>query len=303
MSGLTADGTRRALVEFLTALVRDGAVAVNSEFAVPWWSFTKTAVAAAALVLVARGRLLLDIPVTGRPFTLRQLLQHRSGLPDYGTLPAYHKAVASGDAPWAVADMLARAGADKLIHKPGQVFAYSNIGYLLVCQMIERVCAAPLAAALEELVLTPLGVSGVTYAGSPHDLDRTAWGNAVGYDPGWVYHGLLVGSAGAAALLLHRLLGGGLLPAPLLQAMCTPEPVFASVPGRPWLTVGYGLGLGVCQAEGGLFAGHTGSGPGSVSAVYQLIGGPAARRRTAAVFAQLDAPGTVEREAVQLARG
>ena len=48
----------------------------QSEAIVPWWSFTKTVIAAAALVLVRDGKLLLDTPVTGKPFTLRQLLQH-----------------------------------------------------------------------------------------------------------------------------------------------------------------------------------------------------------------------------------
>ena len=49
---------------------------------VPWWSFTKTALAAAALQLVARGQLGLDDRIDGRPYTLRQLLQHRAGVPN-----------------------------------------------------------------------------------------------------------------------------------------------------------------------------------------------------------------------------
>src|SRR5260370_20359292 len=55
---------------------------------VPWWSFTKTILASAALVLVRDGRLTLDCPVRDRPFTLRQLLQHQSGLVDYGEVDA-----------------------------------------------------------------------------------------------------------------------------------------------------------------------------------------------------------------------
>ncbi len=282
---------------FITALVSGQTIEASNGVPVPWWSFTKTALAAAALVLVARGRLDLDAPLSGKPFTLRQLLQHRSGLADYGTLPAYHQAVATGEAPWAVPDMLARAGANKLIRRPGTAFVYSNIGYLLVRRLIEDACSTPIAAALAELVLTPLGVTGVGFATCPQDLGRAAWGNAGGYHPGWVYHGLLVGPARAAALLLHRLLAGDLLPAPLLHAMCTPEKVAASEPGRPWLSVGYGLGLAVCQADNGLFAGHTGVGPGSVAAVYQKIDIPAAARRTKAVFAPLDTQGEVERAA------
>ena len=298
---MTADGSNQAPPSFITAVASHQTVEASSDIPVPWWSFTKTALAAAALALIARGRLDLDAPILRKPFTLRELLQHRSGLPDYGTLPGYHKAVASGEAPWAVPDMLARAGAEEPVRRPGEAFAYSNIGYLLVRRLIEEVCALPIAAAVAELVLAPLGLSGVAFAASPEDLARTAWGNPDCYDPGWVYHGLLFGPASEAALLLHRLLAGALLPQPLLHAMCTPEPVFTSEPGRPWLSVGYGMGLGICRAEGGVFAGHTGAGPGSVSAVYQLVDGQAAARRTAAVFAPLDSPGAVEREALKLA--
>jgi CubicO group peptidase (beta-lactamase class C family) len=66
----------------------------------PWWSFTKTALAVCALRLVAEGVLALDRPRPGKPFTLRQLLQHRAGVRNYGRLQRYHDAVARGDPPW-----------------------------------------------------------------------------------------------------------------------------------------------------------------------------------------------------------
>ena len=290
-------------IDIITAIVQGDHLQTNCHLPVPWWSFTKTALAAAALALVARSRLRLDEAPPGQPFTLRQLLQHRAGLPDYGSLPDYHRAVDAGDTPWPVADMLARAGAETLIGSPGQDFAYSNIGYLLVRQLIEQAHGTKLAVAMAELVLAPLGLTNVNLAEAPQDLDQTAWGNEPRYNPAWVYHGLLVGPASMAVLLLHRLLAGHLLPAPLLREMCTPQPVLTSEPQRPWCSVGYGLGLALCEADGGLFAGHTGGGPGSVSAIYQRIEGPAASRRTAAAFAQLDTPGKVEREAVRLTVG
>ena len=76
-------------------LVREGAVVTSSGDAadVPWWSFGKTVIAAAALALVRDGQLALDEPLPDRPYTLRQLLQHRAGLTEYGRLPAYHEAV------------------------------------------------------------------------------------------------------------------------------------------------------------------------------------------------------------------
>ena len=66
----------------------------------PWWSITKTALAACALVLVAGGRLELDRPLAGRRFTLRQLLQHTSGLGCYTEHPDYEAAVDRHEDPW-----------------------------------------------------------------------------------------------------------------------------------------------------------------------------------------------------------
>ncbi len=185
----------------------------------PWWSFTKTTLAAAALTLVAQGQLDLDRPVGRRPFTLRQLLQHRAGLANYGRLAAYHEAVRNGEAPWPRERLLRQVEADKLVFEPGQGWAYSNIGYLLVRELIEDATGRDIGTAVEWLVLAPLGISGVKVASLPADLAKTAWGNPAGYHPGWVYHGLLIGPAASAALLLHRLLGGALLPPALLSEM------------------------------------------------------------------------------------
>jgi len=288
----------------VTALVRKDSVHSDTDMAVPWWSYAKTVLASAALALVGQGRLQLDEPVDGKPFTLRQLLQHRAGLPCYGTRRAYHEAVAQGQYPWEVDEMLRRVDAFTLAYEPGHGWGYSNVGYLLVRNLIERKADATLGPALERLVFAPLGVSGVTVAQVPDDLDATAWGNARRYHPGWVYHGLLVGPAGAAALFLHRLLAGDLLPPDLLTAMQVSHPVDGVVPGRPWRTTNYGLGLMIGQGEPpGEFVGHTGGGPGSSSAVYQLAAGTtqAHARCTGAAFAPVDDPGMVEIRALALA--
>jgi CubicO group peptidase (beta-lactamase class C family) len=285
----------------IAATVTDDAVTADSSLAVPWWSFTKTVMAAAALVLVAQGRLRLDERLAGRWFTVRQLLQHRAGVANYGGLADYHTAVARRDDPWPVAELLERSGADRAIFEAGAGWAYSNIGYLFLRELIEAAAAASLDPALRRLVFAPLGIDGVSLARVPQDLDGTAWGNARGYDPGWVYHGLLIGPAASAALFLHRLLAGELLPAPLLDTMTTAHPVGGAVPGRPWRSAGYGLGLMIGEGEPkGVYLGHTGEGPGSVAAVYQQCPG---RLRTAAVFAPLDEPGAVERQALALASG
>ena len=151
----------------------------------------------------------------------------------------------------------------------------------------------------------PLGVTGVSLASAPADLDATAWRNPDRYHPGWVYHGLLVGSATSAALLLHHLLAGRLLPPALTADMRRPHPVEGPLPGRPWHTAGYGLGLMIGSGEpAGCYEGHTGMGPGSTAAVFQRTGPDGAPPpRTAAVLAAQHAVGTVERRALALAAG
>lgn len=290
----------------IIATVSDDHIDAGSAILVPWWSYTKTVLAAAALVLVANGRLTLDQPMPGRRFTLRHLLQHRAGLPDYGSLAAYHEAVAGGGTAWTPAEMLRRAAADSPVFEPGEGWGYSNIGYFMVRTLIERTTGLDLVEALNLLVLGPLGIEGVVLARQPADLERTAWGNARGYDPAWVYHGLLAGPAVSAALLLHRLLAGALLPADLLEEMCGRHPVAGAIEGRPWRTAGYGLGLMIGDGDpAGLYAGHSGAGPGSVAAVYRLMpSGPLpAGYCTAAVFAGTEDIGWVERQALALACG
>src|ERR1700712_5627581 len=92
----------------------------------PWWSFGKTVLAAAAFKLAEQGRLHLDTPLDGKPFTLRQLLAHTSGLREYGPLPAYQAAVTRGDVAWPADELLARADANNLLFAPGTGWRYSN---------------------------------------------------------------------------------------------------------------------------------------------------------------------------------
>ena len=260
---------------------------------VPWWSFTKTILAATALVLVRDGQLALDCPVRSRPFTLRQLLQHQSGLADYGGLAAYHEAVARGDEPWPVSELLERTDARRLRYEPGQGWGYSNIGYLMVRELIEETAGEDLSAAISRLVLHPLGIDGARIARTRAELAGVAMGSASSYHPGWVYHGLAVGPLRDAALLLDRLMTGALLPPDLLEAMRRAHPVSEPNSRRPWNLAGYGLGLmsGIASS-GHKVMGHTGGGPGSVIAVYHRP--DAAPPFTAAAFAFGDDLGQVE---------
>jgi CubicO group peptidase (beta-lactamase class C family) len=264
---------------------------------VPWWSFTKTVLSAAALSLVRDGLFDLDDTLPEGPFTLRQVLRHEAGLADYAELAAYHAAVARNEAPWSADEILRRLDATRLRYTPGDGWRYSNVGYLYVANFIERLTGLMLEEALNRLVFSPLGLSGVRLAKTPADLQGVNMGAAQSYDPGWVYHGLLVGPLDQAAACLDRLLAGQTLPPALLREMRSVRTLGGPISGRPWMAPGYGLGLMQGVVEGGLIlSGHTGGGPGSVIAVYR--GGEGDNTASCAVFAEGGAEGAVEAEAV-----
>lgn len=269
--------------------------AAQQDPTVPWWSFTKTALSATALTLVRDGLVGLDDAVPEGPFTLRHLLRHEAGLADYGELPEYHAAVARDEAPWPADEMLQRLDATRLRHEPGAGWRYSNVGYLYVARLIERVTGLALQDALVQRALAPLGVKGVRLAQALGDVP-----GAPAYHPGWVYHGLLVGPLSGAALFLDGLLAGPLLPDALLREMQTARQLGGLIPGRPWASAGYGLGLmqGTMGAgvAGLVVAGHTGVGPGSVVAVYRGLQG--ARSAACAVFHEGADEGRAERDVV-----
>jgi D-alanyl-D-alanine carboxypeptidase len=66
----------------------------------PYWSFTKTVIAICALKLCEDGVIDLDARLDDENYTLRQLLNHTAGLPDYGALPEYRRGVAADETPW-----------------------------------------------------------------------------------------------------------------------------------------------------------------------------------------------------------
>jgi len=246
-----------------------GQISVSGiEGRVPWWSFTKTVLAIAALSLTERGLLALNEPVADEPFTLAHLLRHEAGLPDYGSIARYHDDVAAGKPPWPVERLLAASDASRLRFEPGQGWAYSNIGYLKVGQLIEQASGVSLAEALDLTVFTPAGLTTARLATVPADLSDVHMGETQGYHPGWVYHGLVVGTTVDAARLLRALRTGSLLRPETFAAMLDGRPLpdyrSAIVPNPA-----YGLGL-MLSADSPLDhpLGHRGEGPGSSIAVY-----------------------------------
>jgi D-alanyl-D-alanine carboxypeptidase len=146
--------------------VRD--VRVNAQFAIA--SATKPVVAAQVMQMVEAGELALDDPVTDHlpqdldfdtnGATIRHLLSHRSGIPDYW--PAVKKTLASNPKRvWKPADLLELVSATRT--PAGQTFLYGDTNYLLLGLVIEQVRERPVAEVLRDGVLDVEGVERLIY--------------------------------------------------------------------------------------------------------------------------------------------
>lgn len=122
-------------------------------------SLTKpVATASSVMVLVDRGKLDLDarasryLPELAAlpPFTVRQLLLHTSGLPAGTPLSRW-----STDR----AQVLAHIATIKPKTQPGERFEYSDVGYVVLQQIVERIGATTLATFASENVFAPLGMT------------------------------------------------------------------------------------------------------------------------------------------------
>lgn len=134
-------------------------------------SVTKTFTAAATLVLVQSGRLDLEaaieplidaayvrqLAVAGydvRAMTVRHLLAHTSGLPDYASDASYIETVlASPNRAWSRTEQVTWSLTHQSrVGEPGEVVHYSDTGYVLLGEIIERATGLDLGSALRTLV-------------------------------------------------------------------------------------------------------------------------------------------------------
>ena len=216
--------------------------------------------------------------LSGFGMTVRQLLNHTGGVPDYGGLADYHEDVHSEPGnPWTAEHFLTRTLANGLLFAPGTGWRYSNVGYLLLRLMIERVSGESFREVVRHYVAKPLGLREFGVADSLEAMADLTPGytgepmrNIIShYHPGWVSHGLVTSSVSDLARFLDALMTGAFVTEASLQEMLVAVPVGAS---HPWMTVpSYGAGLMIDTANRfGIVAGHTGGGPGYSTAAYHF---------------------------------
>ena len=171
---LFADGSRWVGTTGLADVENIRSVTPDTAFAIA--SISKTFLAALILGLIDDGVLALDHPVTSYlpelsstiaiddAITIRQLLDHTSGLHDFFYAPDIDEALLGDRAKvWTAQEVLSYVG--KPYFKPGRDWRYSNTNYVILGLLAEAASGQPLAAQLRARFFDPLGLVGTHYQG------------------------------------------------------------------------------------------------------------------------------------------
>jgi D-alanyl-D-alanine carboxypeptidase len=129
-------------------------------------SVAKAFSGAVALRLVADGKLHLDdtirrvlpgLPVAWSAVTVRQMLNHTSGLPDYTKSEGFRKQVEANPRGYVSPDkLIGWVQTDPLGFKPGTRYEYSNTDNIVVARIAEKVSGRSYLRLLREIVFRPL---------------------------------------------------------------------------------------------------------------------------------------------------
>jgi CubicO group peptidase (beta-lactamase class C family) len=148
-------------------------------------STTKPFVATAVMQLVEQGALDLDGPVVKtlpyfhladercKDITVRQLLTHSSGMPDVEDYEWDKPQFDDG----ALERYVRSLGSQKLLTAPGAKFAYSNMAYDVLGDVIAKASGTSFEAYVQQHILTPLGMTGSTLLPREADPKQLAIGH------------------------------------------------------------------------------------------------------------------------------
>ena len=252
-------------------------------------SLTKTFVATVVLQLAAEHLLSISDTVSrwlpglvpgGAGITIRELLQHTSGIYSYTNDPGFLQALFSDPTRvWRPAELVRIAVAHPPVFPPGTSLAYSNTDYVLLGMIIQAATGHPVGQQLQARIFTPLGLRDtyLPYA-NPHLRTPYAHGYLLGQpgatgpadttvmSPSWGgAAGGIVSTAADIARFYTALLSGKLLPAAQLQEMMTTTPTGQGD--------NYGLGIQAEPFPCGTAWGHQGSFHGYFSSPFTTTDG------------------------------
>ncbi|MEU9864982.1 serine hydrolase domain-containing protein [Streptomyces sp. NPDC047971] len=236
-------------------------------------SITKTFVATVLLQLQAEGRLDLDDPVEkwlpgvvrgnghdGRKTTVRQLLNHTSGIYSVTSDPGFQQKVFGPDFlkhrydTWTPEQLVAIAMTHAPDFAPGTAWNYSNTNYVLAGMVIEKVTGRPYGKEVERRIVKPLKLRATSVPGTTVTMPKPSSRafsklsfdeNATTVHDVTELNPTIAGAAGEMIsdsndlqTFYRALLKGKLLPRAEMREMTTAVPVSAEAP-----EFSYGLGL------------------------------------------------------------
>ncbi|GAB2481457.1 serine hydrolase domain-containing protein [Promicromonospora xylanilytica] len=249
-------------------------------------SITKTFVATAIQQLVDENRIHLDAPIdtylpgtvpNGENITVRQVLNHTSGLYDYMKGEGWSTNRWRGEdrfREYAPEQLLAEAFRHEPYFAPGTDFRYSNTNYIVAGKLIEAVTGQPYGSVIEHRVLRPLNLTGTSFPGHDANLQNPAVHATATLDDGkpvdvtgqnvsldWAA-GEMVSTTRDLQVFFDALLGGSLISDYSLAQMRTTVP----------MGMGFHYGLGLERFDlpcGGRLWGHGGQLLGYVTYAYR----------------------------------
>ncbi len=235
-------------------------------------SATKSFTAMGILLLASDGLIDLDTPLqyyipdfkladkdASRQITVRQLLNHTSGIPGTFTEPlAFH------DGEDAFSKLVAALAKVELNGKPGSSFEYSNINYCLLGALVEAVTNLSFEDYMAQRLFIPLGMTGTTlYPDEAARMERadghqSLFGNIVTRNipiyrsakpAGWVMSSTADMGRWILLFINHGVLDGGqVIPDEVIEEALTPE-IYYEQEGQD---IGYGMGWFVGYSTSGV---------------------------------------------------
>jgi D-alanyl-D-alanine carboxypeptidase len=260
-------------------------------------SIVKQFTAALVLQLVAEGRISLDNPISrffpdfpepAARATVRQLLNHSSGINDYSKIPGWIAQARTRS--WTTAELVAEVRNRPAKSEPGTAWEYNNAGYMMLGAIVEQVTGKAWHEALDERIARPLGLQTIEYAVTGLAGPGVVRGYT-GRDPSpapdvnmSVAHGAggLVGSVTDMARWAQALHHGRVVTPELYREMTSPARL------ADGSTEPYGFGFRLQRLRGRPALVHGGAGAGlDTDSVYLL-----SEDVFVAVFANSDDPAT-----------
>ncbi len=127
-------------------------------------SITKQFTAMATLILQEGGKLnvedhvtdhLSDIPEAWQPITVHHLVTNTSGIMHSWALPGFRDTIMN---PASAAETIGRFKDQPLVHKPGEAYHYSGVGFFVLAQIVEKVSGQTYGEFLQDNIFRPLGM-------------------------------------------------------------------------------------------------------------------------------------------------